>query len=44
MQQALFEVDPADPLIYLAVSAHAAARGRVRVVVPGAPGDAGSIR
>ena len=40
MQQALFEVDPADPLIYLALSVDPAARGRVRVVVPGAAGDA----
>ena len=40
MQQALFEVDPADPLVYLAVSAHAAARGRVRLVLPGPARDA----
>ena len=40
MQQALFEVDPADPLIYLALSATPAARGRVRLVVPGPARDA----
>ena len=36
MEQVLFEVDPADPLIYIAVSVDAAAGRRIRVVVSGA--------
>ena len=39
MQQALFEVDPADPLVYVAVSVTLAARGRVRLVLPGPARD-----
>ena len=39
MQQALFEVNPANPLFYLAVSGTLLARRRLRVVVPGAAGD-----
>ena len=40
MQQALFEVDPADPLHLPRGVGHPAGRGRERIVVPGPPGHA----
>ncbi len=44
MQQTLFEVDAADPAIYVGAVGGPAAGGRERVVVPGPAGDANRSR